>query len=297
MSVTVNGHIVVGIDDTLRSQAIRWGAEQARLEQRGLLLVNATGPVSPGWTVRPVVPPTRSWESLKRHGERLLARAAEEARRAAPGVDVETRVELVDPRTLLIELSADAHLLVLGSRGRGPVASHLLGSVGVSVVRHSACPVVVHRPDHANHPRIGIVVAADAGPDSAPVLDFAFRQASLRHLSLRVLHFSYDVPPVPAGPAMSSETLSAFRADAEADARALAESLAGYREQYPDVRVSLSRRYGAAEKELAVDSSRADLLVVGSHQRNLMGLLLLGSTSLVTLERATCPVAVVPVRS
>ena len=41
------------------------------------------------------------------------------------------------------EASAELDLLVLGSRGYGPVSSVLLGSVSRALVRSAACPVVV----------------------------------------------------------------------------------------------------------------------------------------------------------
>jgi len=48
-----------------------------------------------------------------------------------------------DPLTLLRDASADLDLMVLGSRGYGPVRTLLLGSVSRAVVRDAACPVVV----------------------------------------------------------------------------------------------------------------------------------------------------------
>jgi nucleotide-binding universal stress UspA family protein len=49
------------------------------------------------------------------------------------------------PAQVLLDASAEADLLVVGSRGLGGFGSALLGSVGQHCVHHAHCPVVVMR--------------------------------------------------------------------------------------------------------------------------------------------------------
>lgn len=48
-----------------------------------------------------------------------------------------------DPDTVLCERSADADLLVVGSKGRGSLARVVLGSVSTRCAHHSRCPVAI----------------------------------------------------------------------------------------------------------------------------------------------------------
>jgi len=295
MSTQLDDAVVVGVDESIfNGQALRWAAEQAHLEGRPLTLVNASGPVSgalreygedamPGTSTR-----------LRSHGEELLDRAAALVNQVAPDVEVGRLFEITDPSTLLIQLSSTAHLLVLGSRGRGPVRSHLLGSVGLAVVRRAGCPVVVHRP--GGHPGLvhrGVLVAADATAESMPVLAFAFREADLRRLPLKVVHFVFDARSALVGVPMVGD----LSESTEEHALALAESLAGYREEYPDVHVTVETLRGLPEQELIALSRQADLTVVGTHQRGVLGRVLAGSVSTSVVEHAHGPVAVVPTAS
>lgn len=65
-----------------------------------------------------------------------------------PTVSVDYRAVHADPATALIDLSRDARMLVVGSRGLGGFRGLVLGSVSERCVRHAECPVLVARPRH-----------------------------------------------------------------------------------------------------------------------------------------------------
>ena len=82
--------------------------------------------------------------AVRRQAEDLLDSLLGELRDPLKGIDVRRRVvEDRHPAECLVELSEDADLVVVGSRGRGGFSSLLLGSVSHAVVLHARCPVVV----------------------------------------------------------------------------------------------------------------------------------------------------------
>lgn len=72
-------------------------------------------------------------------------RAAHEAALAEVPAGVETESRFVDGSAdeVLVAESADLDLLVVGSRGYGPVGAVLLGSTSTALARAAACPIVV----------------------------------------------------------------------------------------------------------------------------------------------------------
>jgi nucleotide-binding universal stress UspA family protein len=169
--------IVVGVDASPGAlRAMAWAAEEARLRQAALQVVHAyhsqelAAPLYfpsqhalPGGAVAAGGRPAQQEMAetlrdrgefegaVRRQAEDLLEALLDELGEAAKGVEVQrTVVEDRNPAEALVELSADADLLVVGSRGRGGFTSLLLGSVSHAAVLHATCPVVVipsHRDD------------------------------------------------------------------------------------------------------------------------------------------------------
>lgn len=76
----------------------------------------------------------------------------------------------------------------------------------------------------------------------------------------------------------------------------LAEALAGYRADYPDVQVQAGVMRDRAADALVGAAAGQNLLVVRSRGRSALSAAMLGSVSQAVLHHATCPVAVVPIK-
>jgi len=185
------GCVVVGVDAAqLTDRALDWAADQAALEQRHLLLVHGIGsPLSVGTPDSGLggPDPMQVFVDLQAAGRALLARATTRVVTRHPELVVHQAVRAIDPRQALLEASADAAMVVVGSRGRGHVLSLVLGSVSEEVAGRASCPVVVIRPRHDHEPRNGVLVGTDGTAESEPVLQFASRLARVRELPLTVL--------------------------------------------------------------------------------------------------------------
>jgi len=153
--------IVVGVDGSPSSlAALRWAHDQAAAHDAKLYAVMAAVP--PPVTVSAGMPRVTN-TAPRDTAERTLDDAVRRAVGDAPAVPVERTVLAGSPAKVLLDFSADADLLVVGSRGIGGFAGLLLGSVSQQVTQHGRCPVVVIRPPEA---------AADAGDaGAAPVAD------------------------------------------------------------------------------------------------------------------------------
>ena len=66
-------------------------------------------------------------------------------RRIELGVTAEVHLVAGDPAVAICKVAEEQHadMIVMGSRGHGPLAAALLGSVTAHVVQHAHCPLMV----------------------------------------------------------------------------------------------------------------------------------------------------------
>jgi nucleotide-binding universal stress UspA family protein len=95
-----------------------------------------------------------------------LERAAEETLRDGPDIDATHVMPQGDPVKELLAASADADLLVVGSRRWGALGRLVLGTVSEAVVREIRCPTLVVPRRHGAEPAVAELaagMAADPG--------------------------------------------------------------------------------------------------------------------------------------
>jgi nucleotide-binding universal stress UspA family protein len=138
--------IVVGVDETRSSwRALEWAAGEAVRRGSTLQVITAwTWDAVEGAPLAAVDP-----NSMMEIAEQTQTEAVDTVLASMSEQPAVLR-EVVQSTAAdaLVEASRAADLVVVGTHGRGPVRSFLLGSVSQSVIKHAACPVVVMPPVH-----------------------------------------------------------------------------------------------------------------------------------------------------
>jgi nucleotide-binding universal stress UspA family protein len=137
--------IVVGVDGSPASRvALTWAAAEAAEHGADLVVVNA-------WE-HTLMPPMGSVSVSEKFVPDPSQRTADDLVRVIkeelgdePKVLVQPRVRQGPPAKVLIEESAEADLLVVGTRGHGGFAGLVLGSVSQHVSAYARCAVAVVR--------------------------------------------------------------------------------------------------------------------------------------------------------
>ena len=200
-----------------------------------------------------------------------------------------------NPIDMLLDISQDVTMIVMGSRGLGGFSGMVMGSVSAAVVSHAKCPVIVVREesDVSTATKYGpVVVGVDGTGVAEKAIEMAFAEASARKAPLRAVHTWIDMQ-VQASLAGLNAAQKQWEEIEEDQKRLLAERISGYKDKYPDVEVEQIITRDRPVRALADASEDAQLLVVGSHGRGGFRGMLLGSTSRALLQEAPCPLMVV----
>jgi nucleotide-binding universal stress UspA family protein len=224
----------------------------------------------------------------------MLHEAAEPLRTADRHVD--TRVIRGRPASAIVDeaIAIQPDLLVVGSRGHGPLASVVMGSVSAEVVDHAPCPVLVAR--HSSVARLVVGADGSASADRALALlrrwpIFAGHPATVVTVTEPVSAWAAHV-----GAAMypawgdTHESAATRREEARQVGERGAEELAR-----AGITSTVELREGDPADQLirAAEAVGADLIVVGSRGLSTIPRLLIGSVARKVLLHAPQSVLVV----
>jgi nucleotide-binding universal stress UspA family protein len=288
--------VVVGVDGSAPGDlAVEWAAAEAASRAAPLTLAHCLDPLpalvgafgAPALAVTP--------DELTTAATELLTDAAATADQHEPGIS--TRIRIIDSPAAqgLLDASRGAELIVLGWRGKSAIGGLLLGSTAVQVVTRSQCPTVVVRPEQL-HPtgRFAghVVVGVDGSAASRAALEFAFEHARRHQLPVAAVHVH---PHTESDSYFDERLFESHVVDATQPGRALLDAAVDpWMLAFPDVPLKRGLCHGRVPTGLVRAAAGARLMVVGSRGAGGFRGLLLGSTSLAMVQRAPCPVAVVP---
>ncbi len=201
------------------------------------------------------------------------------------------------PAHAIIDEADDYHadLLVVGHRGRGALATTLLGSTSTALVEHAHCPVLVVR-----EPKVGRVLLADDGSASSrEAVEAVARWPIFDHLPVTVVSvadvripIAIEVQPGIYEQVVESyiESADVAREQTAAIASRTADKLAAAGRQ------ARSEMHEGAPASAIVETATAlgvDLIVMGTRGHTGLARLALGGTARSVVIHAPCSVLVV----
>ncbi|MFG6293955.1 MULTISPECIES: universal stress protein [Streptomyces] len=287
----MNGFMVVGADGSAPGlEAVAWAAREAEIRHVALQVVHALA--RPAHLPLDAALPRSVRERFRVTADAVVEEALLRARAEAPDADVSGLVIPGEPLSVLVAQTRSAAMAAVGHRGLNGFRGTLLGSVATGLAAHAECPVVVVR--EPARPAGPVVLGVDGSAAGKAAVRFAFQEASVQGADINAVHAwtTWNAPMPPPTDETEPYAYGPGMLAAEEE-RLLAETLAGMRTRYPDVRVERSTVHGPARSALIEASRTARLTVVGSRGRGGFAGLLLGSVSRAVLHHAHSPFAVV----
>lgn len=280
--------VLVGVDGSEASTAaLDWAVAEARHSSRALRVLHALE--IRGATASPMVVAPLAWDDpywpLRDARERVVT--------SAPDLALTTEQTTETATQVLVRLSHEVDLLVVGTSRQSLVGAAVLGSTAAGVAAHAACPVVVVREPVATDAPARVVAGVDGSPVSAAVAEAAMDWAAGHGCRVTLVHVGgLDSP---AGERVADDGVRAdVRATRLRYLRALVEQrTAPARTAHPDLEVEVAVLDGEVVEALVEQSVEARMVVVASCGRGALAGLFLGSVSEQVLQKSHCPVLLV----
>ncbi|MCA3749008.1 MAG: universal stress protein [Rubrobacter sp.] len=260
-----------------------------------LHVVHVMGEVSP--LLYPAGAPAAEYLAVfEERGRDLLAREVGKIRRL--GGDVAgSHLRKGRPADQILDLAEEleASLIVLGSRGRGPVERLLLGSVSEEIVHHASHPVMVVRGGEGAWPPRRVVFGDDGSESARAAGDLAASIGRLFGARGILVRAFLELPEADLEARISDPRLVADarrRAERELEERAteLQEKLG----ERPRIRMTVGDAARALLEAAEEGDGEAALIAVGRRGVGRMKRLWLGSVSTKVIRAARGSVLVCP---
>ena len=296
--------VLVGVDGSIPSlHALDWAAAAAKVHHRSLRIVCSYS--LPSFTAASLDGGYAALDdtAIQAGAHAVLEEATQ--RIASCGVEVTATVATGDATGVLVEMSHEVAVAVVGTRGRGGFADRVLGTVSSALPANAYCPTVVvplrgaPRPatDLAEDslPPISPVHRIVVGVDGSPQAEIALRAAIVEAKAWDAELIAVTGVPLGQGVGMLSWLPAAI--DREQVLADVTEGLNVVIDRalvdHPGFSVRRHVLDGSGAELLTEFSTATDLIIVGSRGRGGFAGLLLGSTSQAVLHHASCPVMVV----
>jgi nucleotide-binding universal stress UspA family protein len=276
--------VVVGVDDTAPDRILLdWAAREAAARRTQLWVCHFWEWSAHDRSALPIdveIPP----RSLP---EGIVDAAVEAVRADFPALPVIGALGYGSAAPSLLEMSDQAALIAVGTRGSGGFPGLLVGSTSAQLAAHARCPVAVVRPPTGRG--TDVVVGIDGSAQSNAALRLGLAEARRIGGTLIATH-AYRLPPLPAAYAPNPGIDE--RVHRTAAEEVLDRALGDIEQGVTDVKLERLVRPGPPARVLLEAATDAAALVVGA--RGLGGFtgLILGSVSQQVLRHAPCPVVI-----
>ena len=215
----------------------------------------------------------------------------------AGGTVAESHLVTGRPAEAIIELGEeiDAGLIVVGSRGHGPVGRLVMGSVSEGVVHHAHCPVLVVRGGEEAWPPQRIVIGDDGSGPARRAGELAAAFAKLVGAEVTLVQ-AYENPPEPIGgwSAQDRRELDEVLSRERQALQERAEELVAIAGTRPEIRLIETEPTLAMLMVAEQGVEESTLIAVGSRGLGAAKRTILGSVSTKVLRVARGPVLVCP---